>query len=541
VARKAIVAGQNGAKVHDTQLHYAEADAAKIAAALSSPRYGFEIVQVNGSVTAASLRERIEHVAETCVEDDDLLIFFAGHGWRERGTLFLVLDGSDINYPLTTMLAADDVLRALRFSRAKHKLLILDCCEAGTVIEGARFRDTPPRMTEIIGGLPNSRRHRGEVFVVLMASDRLEQAREFDFLGGGFLSHWLCEALGPCFQEADADGDGVLELDDVMVWLETKASAHNELHPTTPVPAPFLFGQKRHRFALTRDLGDWTVHIIRAAGGILDLVVLPARDTDPAGKEEVFCIGKTPVTNAQFREYWDVLHRDSDFALLPFGSRDPPVGKYYPAHPLNGGYGLPDGAAWEVNFRPWDRKHFNEPEQPVVCVSLHEARRFATWIERGCPGAASRISAKSVLTGCFVALPWLWDLAAFGVKHPVRERSAWLQKRIAPRGSAPYKVAGDSAERRVGLFGTIDLLGNVWEWCEVVDHTLNTMQIRGGSYINPPDETEPFAAITRDDELGRADIGFRIAGRVLMSRLPAEVADQVRNHPAAVALSETLE
>ena len=95
----------------------------------------------------AWLKERAAHDAEATV-----VIFYAGHGWRDRvtGDYYLIQHDTDPADVQGTALSAKELIAALRQIEAQRLLVIFDCCHA----EGmATSRDVPtfklPRDIEI--------------------------------------------------------------------------------------------------------------------------------------------------------------------------------------------------------------------------------------------------------------------------------------------------------------------------------------------------------------------------------------------------------
>ncbi|MGW5423956.1 FxSxx-COOH system tetratricopeptide repeat protein [Streptomyces sp. NPDC003943] len=65
---------------------------------------------------------------------DTLLLYFAGHGLRDRGgqQLHLALTGADDEHPQIGSIVYDDVRRTLRAgNRARRRIVLLDCCYSG--------------------------------------------------------------------------------------------------------------------------------------------------------------------------------------------------------------------------------------------------------------------------------------------------------------------------------------------------------------------------------------------------------------------------
>ncbi|MEI6179969.1 MAG: bifunctional serine/threonine-protein kinase/formylglycine-generating enzyme family protein [Chloroflexales bacterium] len=149
-----------------------------------------------------------------------------------------------------------------------------------------------------------------------------------------------------------------------------------------------------------------------------------------------YWIGKTEVTNAQFRPFVD--------------------GDGY----TNQAYWTAAGWAWrqaENITQPacWDDAAFNGATQPVVCVSWFEAVAYCRWlstqtgIEFRLPSEAEWEKAARGSNG--LIYPWgnTWDASL------VNSSESGLNKTM-PVGSYP-KGASPS--------GALDMAGNVWEWC----------------------------------------------------------------------------
>src|SRR5208282_5015026 len=131
---------------------------------------------------------------------------------------------------------------------------------------------------------------RPENHLVLMASNRLERARELRWLRASFMTKSIAAALGERFADADLDGDNRISIGDLRRWLESQAKRHNKDHPDHPVPVPFLFGQSKGEYYLTTGGGDWEPYELPWADGST-MVVLPRH---PRGG--VLCLSKHPIT-----------------------------------------------------------------------------------------------------------------------------------------------------------------------------------------------------------------------------------------------------
>jgi len=144
-------------------------------------------------------------------------------------------------------------------------------------------------------------------------------------------------------------------------------------------------------------------------------------------------------------------------------------------------YGLYLEAARAREPMYWRDRRFSAPEQPVVGVSWEEAGAFCRWL--------------SETRSMTFALPTeaQWEYAArgedrreypWGNEEPDKSRAcfglSWDTGRPAPVGSFP---------KGAGPFGHLDLAGNVWEWCEDLDHIDSDgdewRALRGGCWLDP--------------------------------------------------------
>jgi len=116
---------------------------------------------------------------------------------------------------------------ALSRSHAQSKILVLDCCNAGQIVYRTGMKGQADRVAMSDLGFKT------DAYDVLMASDMLEAAREFDDIEGSFFTQAFLNALGPLFFSADQDGDRAISVTDMQRSLELQADAHNR---STPPP-----------------------------------------------------------------------------------------------------------------------------------------------------------------------------------------------------------------------------------------------------------------------------------------------------------------
>jgi formylglycine-generating enzyme required for sulfatase activity len=152
-----------------------------------------------------------------------------------------------------------------------------------------------------------------------------------------------------------------------------------------------------------------------------------------------YWIGKTEVTNAQFRPFVE--------------------GDGY----TNQAYWTAAGWAWRQDQKRtqpsyWNDKTLNASDQPVVGVTWYEAVAYCRWL--------------SAQTGREFRLPTEaeWEKAARGTDGQIYP---WGNTWAA--GRANTKEAGVNTTQPVGKYpagaspsGALDMAGNVWEWCATV-------------------------------------------------------------------------
>ncbi|UVK35798.1 SUMF1/EgtB/PvdO family nonheme iron enzyme (plasmid) [Mesorhizobium sp. AR10] len=498
MARYAVTFASNGPATAGS-LRYAESDAERFSAALESERCNFSVRRLGKGCTRNGIEDAIDEVAQNCTDADTFVVYFSGHGFIDRAALLLMLDETSAEKPLTSAMHVDSIVRSMRFCKARHKLLILDCCHAGMVFADSRFKD---QVEVDMKAMVSREDAEAASFVALLASDRLEKAREFDELGGSFLSATICDALESDTMAGDVDGDGAIDLRDLQEWLTFQARERNR-DVEDAVPVPFIYGRERGRLYITRDPTDWPRVEVTGANGHK---FVPVRLLEEGG-HQIWLIGTTPVTNGQYREFVKGTRHHQ------------PRGRSF----NNDG---PD--YWIEGFKPWRHPDFSAPEKPVVCVSLQDAMEYASWLSRK-NGPRLHIT---------VAPPDIWDMAAFGHPYPSFDKRLWLREDIHHKAKAPSAV--DDPSRQPNRYGARDLFGNVWEWTSAdftggdialgVDAAPNwrerNQELRGGGFLDDLGVIRPVLAVGVLEESSYTrhyDLGFRLAALIDLDAMPTEI------------------
>ena len=559
MARKAFIMGFNGPEEVGSLL-YAKKDAETIAQVLSNPRCSFQINRPKNIKTASSLRQQLFNSAGACNPEDTFLCYFSGHGILEQGELYLVLDKTNPNQIWSTALSVNDVLKALKNCKASNKLLILDCCHAGGAVG---FKEA--------GAVPvNELKIEAANHFILMASNRLERARELKDLKGSFLTNKISEALTNKFYEADKDNDLKISIEDLLAWLEECTAKHNS-SSAFKVPQPYLFGQKKGNFYLTLDSTTWKPFEIPLPNEstVVILPIAPFFAPSENGKiiEVAVGISKYLVTNSQYKTF-----------LENNPSSKEPVGENFNRQTRR----------WVGPFYPWKDSLFNSPDKPVVCVSYEDSIAYCKWIQKlfieQIQKEQQSILAKILKLNSkkdvdiIIGIPphRLWDFAAFGTEYPIRKPNVWLSQtqKICHKQESPSPI--DTFNSRTNKLGVSDMIGNVWEWCgeytwsfhgcylrdysqdiaslgEIAEEFTDSppvlayfddfgyrdkirrdgfrARLKGGGFLDDLSAIEPFIKATElanKEKTKHSDLGFRIALQIPLNLLPENIQLQLR-------------
>ncbi|MGZ3184939.1 MAG: SUMF1/EgtB/PvdO family nonheme iron enzyme [Telluria sp.] len=173
-----------------------------------------------------------------------------------------------------------------------------------------------------------------------------------------------------------------------------------------------------------------------------------------------FFIDRTPVTNAQFKQFVDATSyrpQDSHNFLLHWIDGAPPKG--------------------------WENK-------PVTWVSIEDARAYAAWAGKRLPHEWEWQYAAQGSDGR--TYPWgdQWDPACVPAQNTGRELLPPDDVDAHPDGASP--------------FGVLDLVGNVWQWTdEYRDEHTRAACLRGGSSYLPQTSHWYFPQAHRLDQHGK--------------------------------------
>ena len=285
--RRAFIMGSNGPG-ESGPLQYALEDAKNIEDALSGKLCQFEVSVPRVKSQAYEVLHQLAEVAASCTVDDTFICYFSGHGILEEGLLFLLWDESVCGLLDNTALPVERISQTLLKCKAHSKLLILDCCHAGAVLNRNGFKTGGDKISE------NKIKIEDSNYWVIMASDRLEYARELEVLKGSFLTISICSAISDKLSEADKDKDGKISISDLTSWLDEKYLEHNETHEKKyHVPQPHGCGAMKGKFFITLDISSLEPHIKTSLN---DSEQCPYRALEPFSRNTAkFFFGRTQL------------------------------------------------------------------------------------------------------------------------------------------------------------------------------------------------------------------------------------------------------
>jgi hypothetical protein len=233
--RFAVFVGSNIGDHHESILHHAEGDAARVAQTLRTlGDFPPDQVLVLNGVTAPELRDAIIRLNARLREQHDavLVLFYSGHADAES----LHLAGT--HFPLAELKAL------LVGSPATSRVLVVDACRSGSLIG---LKGAQPTQPFSVAALDEPA---PEGFAVLASSTATENAQESVSLGGSFFTYYLNSGL---LGAADQNRDGAVTLSELYAFASSETRAATVSSPAgqqTPT-FQFMLGG-RHDLVLTR-------------------------------------------------------------------------------------------------------------------------------------------------------------------------------------------------------------------------------------------------------------------------------------------------
>ncbi len=190
--------------------------------------HSFE-VQIASTSIKRDIVDQFERWIDNMNKTDTALFYYSGHGFAPKGKLLLVLN--DELEKVSSKLDINIITDALEECKAINKLVVLDCCRAGTV-----ENTWAPQQSDF--------------YRILTASERLEKGKEIDNLKASFLTYQFHNALFINYQDL-VDKNYEIRLNILYERLKRQAELHNQESKNIRVPIPNLLGNQKADFILS--------------------------------------------------------------------------------------------------------------------------------------------------------------------------------------------------------------------------------------------------------------------------------------------------
>jgi dienelactone hydrolase len=241
---------------------------------------------------------------------------------------------------------------------------------------------------------------------------------------------------------------------------------------TKPGYEPLEFSSAGHEVS--------AVSLVPGEGGGRQMLFVARGNVDlDIGSVDVpdYWIDKYEVTNRQFKQFVDAGgYGNRDYWREPFLKDGRAIGWEEAITQFHDTTGRPGPSTWEIGSYP-----AGQDNHPVSGVSWYEAAAYAVYAKKQLP----------------TVFHWYRASGAFSVFSDVLAAS-----NFSGRGTTPVGASG-----AVNLFGTVDMAGNVKEWCANATETGRRF-VAGGSFADAPwqfrdqDAQSPFER--------RAGFGLRL-------------------------------
>jgi hypothetical protein len=198
----ALVIGINNYTAPLPTLKTAVNDAQAVAKLLSE-RYGFQVnLLLNENATRANILKTLDQYRRNLAENDNLLIYYAGHGHSEPEADKAYWLPADAEADATSnWIIADELTTDIRVQPARHVLIISDSCYAGGLTRDAALDIRPDDRTVFLKKMLASKSR------TLMASGGNEPVSDTGSAGHSVFASALLAALQKIDQDAFTAGD----------------------------------------------------------------------------------------------------------------------------------------------------------------------------------------------------------------------------------------------------------------------------------------------------------------------------------------------
>jgi hypothetical protein len=202
-------------------------DAEDLASVLKDPSIGGFEVQMLPNKTKKDTEIAIQTFFENSKRDDLLLLYFSGHGMKDKDSLlYFATKDTQNKYLRSTAVSAKFVNEIMNASRSQRQVILLDCCYSGAFIKGMAAKSDK--------NIDTRAEFQGRGKVVITASGAMQYTfEENERKGEGRRSIFTGKLVqGLESGEADLDRDGHVSLDDLYEYVRDQV--HEEMPEMTP-------------------------------------------------------------------------------------------------------------------------------------------------------------------------------------------------------------------------------------------------------------------------------------------------------------------
>ncbi len=221
-------------------LKFADRDAKEFADFLKTPAGGgFESahmqILLNKDATLRNIKEALYNFLRQTIENDLVIIYFAGHGASEPANTnnnYLLAYDTDPNSLETTAFPMWDVSTALtRYIPSKRVVVFSDACHSGGISSDLATRGMSLSETNLINQYLSDLSKAKEGTIVFTASQAGEVSQELEKYGHGVFTYFLLEGMKGA---ADINNDYTVTIGELMDYVEEKVKreTNGNQHPT---------------------------------------------------------------------------------------------------------------------------------------------------------------------------------------------------------------------------------------------------------------------------------------------------------------------
>ena len=235
-------------------------------------------------------------------------------------------------------------------------------------------------------------------------------------------------------------------------------------------------------------------------------------------KVSTFDIDATEVTNAEFARFVEATGHVTDAERPQPGFGHPGGVVFRPPTLANPSWWhFVAGASWRAPEGPESASRDiikTRPHEPVVQVSLKDARTYAAWAGRHLPSETQWEYAANA--GASTQYIWGDERAPDGVEMANTWQGTFPIQNTQADGYAKRSPVGCFAANEFGLY---DMIGNVWEWTNTLSAQTQAeavYTIKGGSFLCAPNFCRRYRAAARQAQeagLPTSHIGFRTVSK----------------------------